>query len=364
MKKQLLFMLAICCAVAVGAAACDLGPPRTWTGLDPSGESPSARAGHSMVYDTANGKVILFGGADIRGTLHNDTWEYDPTGGSWTALHPSGQLPSPRSEQAMAYDSDSGKVFMFGGCDDNMVQNDIWVYDPAANTWTDLNQPIDGSVSPGLRPPARTGSCLVYDSANGDLLLFGGESGLDAGPPIFNDTWTYDLVANAWTNLRPSGALPVARSDASMVYDSRVSEVILFGGSSANLLADGSPTFPLLSDTWGYDPIANTWTALDPLGEPPSPRAGHSMVYDSASGKVVLLGGSDGSDCLDETWTYDPVAHVWATVQTGAVPPPRAQHAMAYDSARSQVILFGGLWSGSAADYTLFNDTWAFRPSR
>jgi N-acetylneuraminic acid mutarotase len=188
---------------------------------------------------------------------------------------------------------------------------------------------------------------------------------MDAGPPKFDDTWTYNLAANVWTELHPSGALPAARAEASMVYDSRLGEVILFGGSSVKLSADGSPAFPLLNDTWAYDPINNSWTDLSPSGDPPSGRASQSMAYDSASGKVIMFGGTDGSDCLDETWTYDPVADTWENVVTAAdIPPPRAQQAMAYDSARSQVILFGGLRSGSAADYTLLDDTWALRLRR
>jgi hypothetical protein len=47
-----------------------------------------------------------------------------------------------------------------------------------------------------------------------------------------------------------------------------------------------------------------TWDELHPPGDKPSQRSGHSMVYDSGSGQVILLGGYDGSAYLNDTWAY------------------------------------------------------------
>ena len=41
--------------------------------------SPSARYRHTMTYDDARGRVVLFGGYD--GSLRGDTWEWD--GSAW-----------------------------------------------------------------------------------------------------------------------------------------------------------------------------------------------------------------------------------------------------------------------------------------
>src|SRR6516164_7340013 len=49
----------------------------TWTQLSPV-QSPPAREGAGMTYDTALDHVILFGGQDNNGYF-NDTWELIPT---------------------------------------------------------------------------------------------------------------------------------------------------------------------------------------------------------------------------------------------------------------------------------------------
>ena len=84
-----------------------------WTNLNPAGDVPAARAGHSMVYDGKSGKVILFGGWDK--TDFDDTWAYDPAANTWTKLKPAGNLPPARHDLAMAYEAGIGKVILFGG---------------------------------------------------------------------------------------------------------------------------------------------------------------------------------------------------------------------------------------------------------
>ena len=62
-----------------------------------------------------------------------------------------------------------------------------------------------------------------------------------------------------------------------------------------------------ISDTWLFDSSADTWTKADPAGKVPPARAQHQMVYDPASGKVILFGGiskKDGTQ-LNDIWSYD-----------------------------------------------------------
>ena len=50
-----------------------LGGTPAWTQLAPSG-APAARAGQSAIYDTANNRMTIFGGATNSGLLLNDVW--------------------------------------------------------------------------------------------------------------------------------------------------------------------------------------------------------------------------------------------------------------------------------------------------
>jgi hypothetical protein len=79
-------------------------------------------------------------------------------------------------------------------------------------------------------------------------------------------------------------------------------------------------------------------------------RSAHAMAYDSSRARVVLFGGST-SIHLSETCEWD--GSNWSRRFPSDSPPARSSHAMAYDSARSRVVVFGG--RGLAG---LLSDTW------
>jgi N-acetylneuraminic acid mutarotase len=308
-----------------------------WTDLSPAG-LPPAGVGQAMVYELNTGGGLLFGGV-FGEALRNDTWGYDPGGNTWTNLSPPGALPPARDSGAMAYDSNRGKVFLFGGYDGSAYLNDTFAYDRKLNTWTFVD-PAGKQV-----PPGRDLAAMVYDSVRGKVLLFGGWN----GSTFFNDIWAFDPDANTWTDLSPAGPLPSARLTHSLVYDSTNGVVYLFGGWKEGGID--------LNDLWVYDPGANTWTERAPSGGPPAAREGQSMVYDSAANRVILFGGTvTNTSFFNDTWAYDPVANEWTDLDpSGTLPSPRVGALMMYDSIRGKVILYGG-WDGASA----LNDTWAY----
>lgn len=96
------------------------------------------------------------------------------------------------------------------------------------------------------------------------------------------------------------------------------------------------------------------WTRQIPQNFPTA-RAGHAMAYDSAHGETVLFGGTglNGSD-LSDTWLWD--GSNWTQAFPQSNPPARHFHAMAYDSVRGQVVLFGGTIAQN--NPVELNDTW------
>jgi hypothetical protein len=82
------------------------------------------------------------------------------------------------------------------------------------------------------------------------------------------------------------------------------------------------------------------------------------MAYDSARARVVLFGGADlqlAAGPLNDTWEWD--GQIWIQV-SDIGPSPRTLHAMAYDSARQRLVLFGGLLPGAEDQLKTFGDTW------
>lgn len=89
-----------------------------------------------LVYDWRADRAIVWGG--FNGSGNDETWAYDFEANAWTNLQPA-VAPAPRWAHAMAYDSQSGRVVLFGGATLEGVFEDTWAYDFGANTWANMS---------------------------------------------------------------------------------------------------------------------------------------------------------------------------------------------------------------------------------
>jgi len=179
---------------------------------------------------------------------------------------------------------------------------------------------------------------MAYDSGSDRVILFGGLSGSsDRAESWPSGAWAYDFNSNAWARLA-APVEPATRFGHAVAYDTQAERVILFGGNTG-----GSTT----SHTWAYDFRVNRWADLSSMGSPLE-RAGHALVYDTESHRIVLFGGSPSpaEGLLSDTWSYDSGTNSWAHVTTTAAPSSRERHAMVYDSESDRTILFGGSSAG------------------
>ena len=280
-----------------------IGNHIAWTELRPSGTLPPVRGFHATAYDPESGRLIVFGGRGAGASRLDDTWAYDPRTNKWMDLHPPGALPLARLGvwQSMVYDPSKRQAIMFGGASRLGIANDTWTYDPVGNKWTNLNPT-------GAVPSPRYAHAMVYAPQTGKLIMFGGFDGITVAS---DDTWAYDPSSNTWTNLKPAGTVPQVRYAQAMAYDPSTGKIVMFGGGAGGSVGADTPTV-LFNDTWAYDPAANTWTELKPPGTVPSPRCGQSMVYDPATGKLIMFGGGFASAAyFNDVWAYDPVANAW-----------------------------------------------------
>jgi len=71
----------------------------------------------------------------------------------------------------------------------------------------------------------------------------------------------------------------------------------------------------------------------------PSTRAAQAMAFDSLRGRVVLFGGWNGIE-LGDTWEWD--GGTWQQRSTPTAPAARGGAGMAYDPFRGRAVLFGG----------------------
>ena len=184
---------------------------------------------------------------------------------------------------------------------------------------------------------------MVYDSGHSQIVLFGG---FGAPAPV-NDTWVWDGAD--WIQKFPKTS-PPARAHPAMAYDPVHGQVLLFGGEEFPLI-DGSLTETRVNDTWTWD--GENWSQQSP-SDVPSAYSAPVMAYDSARSQIVLLDDEPGSGNPTETWVWDGSNWNQKFPQTNA--PSDGYDACAYDAARSQIVVWQSsdfsTWVWDGANWT------------
>lgn len=322
-----------------------------WSEVSPGGAgTPGLRDAYQEAYSPALGMVILFGGYAPYGPSRalGDTWEFH--GGTWTNITTSVH-PSPRWGGAMVYDAADGYLLLFGGRNPSSAFSDTWKFD--ASGWQ--------QISTSGAPSGRSWSSMTYDAADHEVLLFGGGMGLADTPwKIFDDTWTYR--AGTWTNITATaGTPPSARLQAGLAYDATDGYVLLVGGASTRNQAVAC-NFPF-SDVWTF--VGGRWTESPSSADAPSAGTG-SVWFDQETSTTYYYEAAENlsaSECtayVGDVWSYS--AGAWSLVFGGpsfGAPSPRESSTVVDDPGDSEAILYAG---GSGYD-TFFSDTWAIHPT-
>ena len=343
----------------------------TWIPLTPTGGPPAPRRFHSSVYDSANNRLILFGGC-LNATCQsptatestNEVWVLTDANGigtpTWIQLDPTGPLPPARFLHAAVYDATNNRMIVWGG-DSTFVSlpdlTDVWVLTNANGlggtpAWIPLSP--TGGPPPGGTFPGRESTSAVYDAATNRMIIFGGASCDPCSG--HDDVWVLTNAngvggAPAWLELLPSGGPPSARYGNSAVFDSTGNRLMI----SAGLETGGG----LAGDSWVLAnasglarntgmPATPAWA---PLPDGPEARYFHAAAYDPVSNRIVVFGGLGASGFLNDVWVLDnangagggPTAWI-PTAPTGTPPDTRVvfHHYQLYDPVSRRLIVFGG----------------------
>jgi N-acetylneuraminic acid mutarotase len=158
--------------------------------------------------------------------------------------------------------------------------------------------------------------------------------------------YRYDPVTNAWTTL---ASLPQALFAARAAYAANVNKIYIFGGIDAS---------SVLNTTYIYDLDTNSWVTGTSM---PDARAFPNVAYYGGDGKIYVIGGFDGVTFSEQsqTWEYDPIANTWSTSRISA-PQPMGGSAT---SIVGQNIYLAGSYGGSAGTtlnyrYDVSADSW------
>ncbi len=280
-----------------------------------------------LASDPLSGKILLLGGQyGVPGVPSADSvWTFD--GSSWTEVALSVYV-TPISGPAMVGVDSLDGILLFGG-GDNLYRYCGMSPCPRStdSTWLITLDETDATVTPrapGVRPSARSGHSMAYDSQSDLVVLFGGlgpaAAQFSGGGTFLGDTWIYDPQSDEWTLIElPEGArVPESRWGHQLTYDRVTDLVYLWGGRTSNSRSD--PT------VWTFDADSATWDTLDIVGESPEPRWFHAFESEPVSGHIVALGGSriiseststgtiSREGCSPDQWVLDPINASWRPI--------------------------------------------------
>lgn len=184
-----------------------------WRQITTTGTAPAARLFHTIAIDSAKRQLYVFAGGDANaftGPFLSDLWSLDLGTGAWQMLSASGG-PAGRINPSSTFDAAAGRLLVFGGHDDGAVgnNNDTWSFDPTAKTWTAIVPPETVKTTPPsfcLFPPnfttpntnapdRRSSHLAAVDTSTGAWTIFGGAT--DCG--LIDDVWMFDLGKSTWS---------------------------------------------------------------------------------------------------------------------------------------------------------------------
>jgi N-acetylneuraminic acid mutarotase len=197
-----------------------------------------------------------------------------------------------------------GKIYISGGyADAHSVYPSLYVYDPAANKWSQKAD-MPSSGADGVTGVINSKLYVLTDCEDPERCV--------GGTTRFT-LYRYDPLTDRWTTLRAT------RADGSLVYH----PLGMGGGIGGKFYVvgrqAGEPGQPTNLDV--YDPATDQWTSRAPL---PRSRWGGAGV--ALGGKLYVIGGTTSGD--DGTWravrttsVYDPATNTW----TNKTPMPNAR---------------------------------------
>jgi N-acetylneuraminic acid mutarotase len=304
---------------AVAAAA------NTWSARAPL---PTSRVSLAAAVINNGGQPILYaiGGDDGDGVTLDRVDAYDFAANSWTGRAP---LPA-RLEETNGAVVIGGKIYLSGGrdldnsspgSDDGAPRRTLYVYSPAANSWTrkaDMPEPSIAGVSGAINGQLyvlipESAHFYSYDPATdtwmrrvncptghfrgaaaviqNQFYVAGGEKFLANGPRAVQQLHIYDPVTGGW-KLRAPLPHPVFASAGARL----LGQLYVVGGAANNRSRDY---------VQAYDPAANAWSQKTPLPTFRSSLAAANVVLGGAQ-RLVAVGGFGGSVPLRSNDLYTP----------------------------------------------------------
>jgi len=278
----------------------------------------------------SGGKLYVFGGLAPGWKPKGLVYEYDPGSDTWTKKK---NMPLPSHHLALA--EIQGKIYAIGGFkfpDSGPTAwqpiDNVWEYDPAADSWKAL-APL----------PTKRGSAnaVVVD---GKIYVIGG-AGLHPGSKetvvhparphrALGTNEVYDPATKKWET---RSTMPTARNHAAA--GNVGNKIYVLGGRIGNAFITRASNTDIVEV---YDPATDQWGPL----RAPMPNARSGSSWGLFKGKIYVAGGEQRTNEFQKTFraveAYDPAANRWTILPSMEFP----RHGMAGDIINGKFHLVSG----------------------
>lgn len=213
------------------------------------------------------------------GTGTIDFYALDLTNDSWSTIS---SLPVGEERQYACGFSSSNSGFIFGGYSAGTFMNDLWMYNPITNLWTEKT---------ALPDVGRSGSSyfVIDDTA----YIIGGKTLTDNAN---DEVWAYDMTNDSW---QQKTNLPFGKRWRAASTNLNDKGYLIFGKDDADIFCE---------QLYEYDPILDSWNQISTF--PGLGRTYSSLI--AISGDLVLLTGYDSlGDSYNDVWRYKILSGTW-----------------------------------------------------
>ena len=257
--------------------------------------------------------------------------------------------PDRRFAPCGALDPDDGVLYAFGGrADDGATHlGDLWALDLGNRGETRPTWQLAAAAGAPSAPPAVRSCAADWDDAAQRLLVFGGWNGVTHEPGLR----AFDPATHEWRQLCDAlscGPGPAPRRASQLVVDEARNRVLVFGGTNG----------PYLDDLWSLSLDSSSWSRVDAPGPRPLSRGGHAMAIDTRRDALWLFGGTRPGADLGDLWRLDLATGTWSEIAPECAPgcpSPRSGATLTHDEAGDRLVLHGG-WESSSNVYR--RETW------
>ncbi len=285
-------------------------------------QKPPKRWNHATLVP-GNGTVLLFGGRFSGTVVLQDLWKLDVPSGPpntnwfWRQLTPSGTPPSARHGHTALWDNDNLRMVVYGGANasDAPIDSKVYALDVSPDTaWSELSVAPDSATQ--SVPSIRHGHAFLLDPHEYLLqegapnpnyehraIMWGGKgvSGMCAPDTVWV-LWFPVPGSGApyrWQRVHiPGATMPSGRYHFASQLDAAGGQIIISGGDVGGTASAETWALPIYRLT---TPSVQSWTALP--ADPKGSAVGHSMIY----GQNLWARKQE---------IFDPTTHHWTDIET------------------------------------------------